>query len=369
MTSPAKILAVDDEADFEMLIRQRFRRQIRDQEFAFRFAHHGEEALAALEAEPDIELMLLDINMPVMDGLTLLARLREQQSAVRSIIVSAYGDMANLRTAMNRGAFDFVTKPVDLNDLEITIRKTLDDNAKVRELDRRRALAERARTNLSRYFSPNLVAMLAERDEPFGAVRRQTVAVLFVDIVGFTRMAESMPPEAVVTMLRQFHEHMTAQIFACGGTVEKYIGDAIFAVFGLPNASASDAANALRCADGMLAALKSWNGDRSAAGDAPLEIGIGLHYGHAVIGDVGSEQSISFTVIGDTVNTASRLQALTRNLATPLVVSDALVAAIRSSPMDNSSHLLEGLNNSGEQALRGRSGAVHIWIRPEHAAS
>ena len=88
--------------------------------------------------------------------------------------------------------------------------------------------------------------MLAERDEPLGAVRRQTVAVLFVDIVGFTRMAETMTPEAVVTMLREFHERMTAQIFACGGTIEKYIGDEIFAVFGLPTASADDAANALQ---------------------------------------------------------------------------------------------------------------------------
>src|SRR6059058_5909474 len=169
--------------------------------------------------------------MPVMDGLTLLGRLRERQSAVRAIIVSAYGDMTNLRTAMNRGAFDFVTKPVDLNDLEITIRKTLEDIARVRELDSRRAAAERARANLARYFSPTIVEMLAERDEPLGAVRRQTVAVLFVDIVGFTRMAETMPPEAVVTMLRDFHERMTAQIFTCGGTVEKYIGDAIMAGF------------------------------------------------------------------------------------------------------------------------------------------
>src|SRR5438128_5739484 len=293
--SPAKILAVDDEVDFETLIRQRFRRQIRAEEFTFRFAHHGEEALAVLAEEPDIGLLLLDINMPVMDGLTLLAELRERQSDVRAIIVSAYGDMTNLRTAMNRGAFDFVTKPVDLNDLEITIRKTLDDIARIRELDRRRAAAERARTNLARYFSPNLVEMLADRDEPLGAVRRQTVAVLFLDIVGFTRMAEQMPPEAVVTMLRQFHEGMTAQIFACGGTVEKYIGDAIFAVFGLPNPGPEDASNALRCADRMVAALGTWNAERVGREQPPLAIGIGLNHGPAVVGDVGSEHSLSFT--------------------------------------------------------------------------
>src|SRR5260370_3813293 len=172
---PSKTLAVEDEADFEILIRQRFRRQIRAEEFALRFAHHGEEALAVLAEEPDIELMLLDINMPVMDGLTLLAELRERQSEVRAIIVSAYGDMTNLRTAMNRGAFDFVTKPVDLSDLEITIRKTLADTEKLREMDRLRLAAERARNNLSRYFSPNIVAMLAAQDEPLGAGRRQTV--------------------------------------------------------------------------------------------------------------------------------------------------------------------------------------------------
>ena len=255
MLNTSKILAVDDEPDFEQLIRQRFRRQIREDEFEFRFAHHGEEALSALDAEPDIDLILLDINMPVMDGLTLLTELRERQSAVRAIIVSAYGDMTNLRTAMNRGAFDFVTKPVDLSDLEITVRKALANIAKLREMDRLRQAAERARNNLSRYFSPNVVELLAAQDEPLGAVRRETVAVLFADIVGFTRMTKSMPPEAVVAMLREFHARMTAQIFASGGTVDKYIGDGIVAVFGVPTASANDAANALACADRMLDAL------------------------------------------------------------------------------------------------------------------
>ena len=361
--SPSKILGVDDEADFEALITQRFRRQVRDGEFVFQFAHNGEEALAMLEADPDIELMLLDINMPVMDGLTLLQHLRDRQSAVKAIIVSAYGDMTNLRTAMNRGAFDFVTKPVDFGDLEITMRKTLADIAKLREIDRLRAAAERARSNLSRYFSPNIVEMLAAQDEPLGAVRRQTVAVLFVDIVGFTGMAETMMPEAVMTLLREFHERMTAQIFACGGTVEKYIGDEIFAVFGVPTVSENDAANALQCADMMIGALARWNEEREARGEPPLAIGIGLNYGPAVLGDVGSEHSMSFTVIGDTVNTASRLQGLTRTLETPLVVGDSLVTAVKAAPSDLAPALLGQLQDHGEQALRGRAGAVRIWTR------
>jgi adenylate cyclase len=135
------------------------------------------------------------------------------------------------------------------------MRKTLEEIGRVRDLDRRRAAAERARANLSRYFSPHFAALLAERDEPLRVVRRQNVAVLFVDIVGFTRMVESMTPEAVVTLLRQFHERMTAQIFACGGSVEKYIGDEIFAVFGVPEPNGNDAADALRCAERMIAAL------------------------------------------------------------------------------------------------------------------
>ena len=359
----AKILAVDDEPDLELLLTQRFRRQIREGEFTFRFARDGQEALTVLAAEPDIDLILLDINMPVMDGLTLLARLREEQMPAKAIIVSAYGDMTNLRTAMNRGAFDFVTKPVDLNDLEITIRKTLDDIGKLREIERLRAAAERARNNLSRYFSPNLVDMLAERDEPLGAVRRQTVAVLFADIVGFTSMAERMAPEAVVRMLRDYHERMTAQIFACGGTIDKYIGDEIFAVFGVPAASREDAANALKCANMMLRALECWNEEREARGEPRLAIGIGLNYGPAVLGDVGSEHSFSFTVIGDTVNTASRLQRLTRSLETPLVVGDALVDALNSEASGSVAAVANELQDRGEQTLRGRAEAVRIWTR------
>ena len=363
MAASAKILAVDDEPDFELLITQRFRRQIRDREFEFRFAHHGEEALAALSAEPDIELMLLDINMPVMDGLTLLSELRERQLEVQAIIVSAYGDMTNLRTAMNRGAFDFVTKPVDLRDLEITVRKALANVAKLREMDRQRMAAERARNNLSRYFSPNIVELLAAQDEPLGAGRRETVAVLFADIVAFTRMAELMDPVEVLALLREFHTRMTAQIFASGGTVDQYMGDGIVAVFGATTATPDDAASALHCAEVMLETLERWNQEREEKGDARLDIGIGLNYGPVVLGDVGSEHGMSFTAIGDTVNTAARLQVLTRSLKTQLVVGDAGVRAIQASSPEIAAERIGRLEDLGEHSLRGRESPVRIWTR------
>src|SRR6516164_9113016 len=122
---PSKILIVDDELDVELLIRQRFRREMRDGTFDFHFARNGEEALAAVQADGEIEVVLTDINMPVMDGLTLLARLQERPNSPATVVVSAYGDMPNIRAAMNRGAFDFLTKPIDFHDFEVTVQKTL----------------------------------------------------------------------------------------------------------------------------------------------------------------------------------------------------------------------------------------------------
>ncbi len=120
-----KILVVDDEPDLEPLIRQRFRKRIRAEEFEFHFAANGIQALDTLGAHPSIDIVLTDINMPQMDGLTLLGHLAELDRLLKSVVISAYGDMDNIRTAMNRGAFDFLTKPIDFNDLEITIDKTI----------------------------------------------------------------------------------------------------------------------------------------------------------------------------------------------------------------------------------------------------
>lgn len=129
--STVKVLVVDDEEDLELLIRQKFRRRIRSGELEFLFAHNGREGLLKLAQNQDIHLVFSDINMPVMDGLTMLHQLAEADLDVQAVIVSAYGDMGNIRTAMNRGAFDFLTKPIDFADLEITLEKGI---AHVREL-------------------------------------------------------------------------------------------------------------------------------------------------------------------------------------------------------------------------------------------
>ncbi len=133
-----RILVVDDEPDLERLVRQRMRRQIRSGRYGFEFAGNGLEALEKLAEQRDIDIVLSDINMPKMDGLSLLQQIPQVDPDIRSVIVSAYGDMENIRTAMNRGAFDFVTKPIDFTDLEVTIERTL------RHLDEwRDALASR----------------------------------------------------------------------------------------------------------------------------------------------------------------------------------------------------------------------------------
>ena len=124
--TPINILVVDDEPDVEQLILQKFRKKIASREYEFTFARHGEEALEKLTNNGSINLILTDINMPVMDGLTLLTKINDFNNPIlRSVIISAYGDLENIRTAMNRGAYDFITKPIDLNDLEITIEKSL----------------------------------------------------------------------------------------------------------------------------------------------------------------------------------------------------------------------------------------------------
>jgi adenylate cyclase len=232
-----------------------------------------------------------------------------------------------------------------------------------RQLVERQAEAERERANLSRYFSPNQVEELAQSDTPLGATRQQEVAVLFADLVGFTSLAEAMPPADVIALLREFHGRMQEAVFAHGGTVDKYVGDALMATFGTPHPGPHDATQALRCARAMGEEIAAWNRERAAQGAAPLRIGIGAHYGPVVLGDIGGASRLEFAVLGDTVNVASRLERLTRTLNGSAVVSDALLATARREGAADLDALLAGFRPAPTQALRGRSETVAVWMR------
>jgi adenylate cyclase len=245
----AHILVVDDEPDVESLVLQKFRRQIRDGSVSFVFARDGIEALAALKANGSIDLVVTDINMPRMDGLSLLQKLQEGEESVSTIVVSAHGDMANIRTAMNRGAFDFVTKPIDFLDLETTIAKTIRHVEFLRDTRHRQAAAERAYEALSRYFSPNLAERLAsDKDAVDLGGQRREIATLFTDIASFTALAETLEPSVLSALLNEYLTGMTDIVFAHDGTVAKIVGDALHVLFGAPGEQPDHADRAVSCA-------------------------------------------------------------------------------------------------------------------------
>jgi adenylate cyclase len=356
----AKILVVDDEPDLEPLMMRRFRRKLRAGEYEFAFAHDGVEALSMIDSNGHIDMVLCDINMPNMDGLTLLEHLAERDPLLKTVMVSAYGDMANIRTAMNRGAFDFVTKPIEFEDLNKTIDKTLSEILVMREAISQRKEAERTKFNLSRYFPPNLVETLSQTDEPFGSPREQNVTVLFADIVGFTSISASQPPKKVFELIRAFHKFMAQEIFEAGGTLDKYIGDGLMATFGTPVSKGNDASSAIRCAQAMVDAVGNLNETRAAAGDVPIQIAVGVHHGPALLGNIGDERRLEFATIGDTVNIASRLEELCRTLVTPVVISDTTVQAAQAEAPDDTS-LLDNYASRGVMAVRGLHEPIAVW--------
>ncbi|MFI5021510.1 MAG: adenylate/guanylate cyclase domain-containing protein [Alphaproteobacteria bacterium] len=232
---------------------------------------------------------------------------------------------------------------------------------RTRELVRRQIVVERNRAQLARYFSPNLIDELQEVKEPLGPGRTQRVAVLFADIVDFTRTSERLPPERVMELLRSFDRRMARVVFAHHGTLDKYIGDAVMATFGTPRSGREDALNALRTARAMIDELERWNAKRVARGAVPIRVGIGVHYGVAVLGDIGDERRLEFAVIGDAVNVTSRIERLTRVLGSDILVSQDLVDAAREEAPAPAEAALAGFVVDRPRKLRGRREPVTLW--------
>jgi adenylate cyclase len=326
----AQILVVDDEPDLELLIQQKFRHQIREGTVAFVFARDGVDALAQLQSNDAIDMVVTDINMPRMDGLSLLEKLQEGEEKISTIIVSAYGDMTNIRTAMNRGAFDFLTKPIDFPDLETTIAKTIRHIEVLREARERQTAAERAHASLSRYFSPNLAQRLASDTEALDLRgRRREIATLFTDIAGFTTLVETLEPDVLGPLLNDYLVGMTDVVFAHDGTVAKIVGDAIHVLFGAPGEQPDHAARAVACA---LALDEYAQGSRERWRQEGIALGvtrIGAHAGPAIVGNFGGGRFFDYTAYGDTINTAARLESANKQLGTRICVSATLAAKMQ----------------------------------------
>jgi len=325
----ARILVVDDEPDLEMLIVQRFRRQIRDGSLSFAFAQDGVNALAALTENPDIDMVVSDINMPRMDGLTLLGRLQEREDHLATIIVSAYGDMANIRTAMNRGAFDFITKPIDFADLETTIARTLRNLEITRGYQRRQQEAERARAHLARYFSPSLADSLVGAPEGIDlGPQRRDITSMFTDIASFTTLAEGLEPSIIGPLLNEYLTGMTEIVFDHGGTLVKIIGDALNVLFGAPADQPDHAARAIACSLALDAYAQDFSARWREKGVMVGITRIGICSGSALVGSFGGGRFFDYTAYGDTINIAARLEAANKQLGTRICVSGSVVERI-----------------------------------------
>jgi adenylate cyclase len=295
-----KILVADDEADLESLIRQKFRQKIREKQYEFIFAVNGNDALEKIALHPDIDIVLSDINMPEMDGLTFLSRLGETSPMIKAVMVSAYGDMDNIRTAMNRGAFDFVTKPVNFEDLELTMEKTIGHVKQMRETLK----AIKENNILKMYVDENVLNFMGTKEYEASLTANETIegSVAFIDICGFTSISEKESPDTVVKLLNQYFDVIVREIIAQNGLVDKFIGDCVMAVF--KNEYHLD-----RAIDACLSIRDKIAGLPGTGHFSPM-VSIGVNSGEMISGNTGSAalRRLDYTVIGDTVNTAQRLQ-------------------------------------------------------------
>jgi class 3 adenylate cyclase len=340
----AKILVADDEADLEFLIKQKFRKQIRDQQYEFVFAMNGRQALERIEEHPDIDIVLSDINMPEMDGLTLLSKLHESSPLIKAVIISAYGDMDNIRSAMNKGAFDFLLKPVDFKDLELTMDKTLEHVRQVKSTLK----AIRENNILKMYVDESVIDYMSKGDFESSVTRNEHIqaTVIFVDICAFTSIAESQPVNNVVKLLNQYFDIIVQEIIDQKGHVDKFIGDAVMAVF----RGDFHLERAVQASLAIRKQIESLGKDEDI--NFYPKVSTGLNSGDLISGNIGATtlRRLDYTVIGDVVNTAQRLQSAAK--PGQIIVNEMIYQRIK----DNFK-----CNSLGEVLLKNKNLPAHIY--------
>ncbi len=219
-------------------------------------------------------------------------------------------------------------------------------------------VSERHRLNLSRFISPKMTNHFEDIEGPFTVARYQPAVIMFVDIVDFTGYSSSHSPEAIIGMLRELLALLSKAVFAFDGTIDKFLGDGLLAVFGTPTRTNFDASKAAACALHISQTVKQWNYERRQDGKRAICVAIGIHSGDVVFGDIGSDARLEVTVLGDTVNIASRVEAQCRPLNAEILVTAAFMDSLK---VEGGLDLANIFEDKGWHILRGRSEANHLY--------
>jgi class 3 adenylate cyclase len=271
-----------------------------------------------VDASPELEVLITDLNMPQMDGLELLTEVTKLRRPLKTIVLTAYNDLENVRAAMMRGAFDFQTKPLDVVDLRTTISKAV---TIVRELQagveaQRRTVElteqkRRVEEIFGRYVCEEVKAQLLACPEGHLGSERLTLTVLMADIRGFTVLSEVLLPEQVVQVLNGFLARATEVMFRRNGTINEILGDGILVFFGAPISDDLATEHAVAAALELQLAMNDLNAEHREQGLPELALGVGVHSGEAVVGTIGSRRRQKYTAIGKTVNLVARIESHT----------------------------------------------------------
>jgi class 3 adenylate cyclase len=245
----------------------------------------------------------------------------------------------------------FAVSLVSILIATILVLRNFSANQRVKEVERERA-------NLARFFSPRIVDQLVSIHTPFCFARRQPATILFADMIGFTAYSSGKPPDVVISVLRDLLRLLSEAIFSNHGSVDKYLGDGLMAFFGPPVTSPRDATNAALCALEIVNSIECWNQQRIRRNEGAVRIAIGIHYGEVVQGDVGSEARLELTLVGDTVNIASRVEAYCRILDASVLVTGEFVEALLA---EGSLELAKDFADEGFHLLRGCREPVRLF--------
>ena len=359
--SAGRVLVVDD----DRIMRALLTRGVEQAGHLAQTVDNGRDALEHLREEP-CDVVLLDIVMPELDGVAVLEQMKADPRLqhIPVIMISAVDEIESVVRCIEMGAEDYLPKPLDPVILRARINAGL-ARKRLHELQQ-----ERVRSVFSRFVPEHVVDDVLERtdeDLRLGG-SRDVGTIMFTDIRGFTAFSEAAPPQQVIQLLNEYFGEMIDAIFEHDGTLVGYRGDGLLAVFGAPIALEDHADRALATAREMLEVrlprFNGWLGERGLGG--PFEMGIGVNSGAFMSGNVGSARQLEYTVHGDTVNTASRLEGMTKQLGRSLLISESGRRALAEPPED--------LEFVGEHEVRGRQSTIALWsvrgarLRPQSAS-